>query len=182
MGCCDVVLVELHRVARLEFSGSRVKPRTVKMVGPKAAGLHTTAREPKRAHFRVPALQKHHQKFHEKTPREIKRANMGAGEEKKKKREFFWAPHPRLEFSGLPTTSWSSPCTLVLLHRNQPVLSVRLLQQLLQYLATRCCFQPVCGLASVRYSFVFFSRCEKRKNVHRLSQTGTKPLKHTAPH
>ena len=62
--------------------------------------LHTTAREPKRAHLRVPALQTPPD-FHEKTPRERKdtrrpqskkkKRENGAGRGKKKARKFVWA-------------------------------------------------------------------------------------------
>ena len=52
---------------------------------------HDSPRTPKRAHFRAPALQTP-PKFHEKTPRERKRARMGAGEGKKN--AHFWASHP----------------------------------------------------------------------------------------
>ena len=58
---------------------------------PKAPGFHTTAREPKRAHFRAPALQTP-PKFHEKTPRETPRERNGDGRGKKK-REIL-GPHP----------------------------------------------------------------------------------------
>ena len=56
-------------------------------------GSHTTAREPKRAHFRVPALQTPPE-FNEKTPRETqKERNGGAG--KGRKRAKFWAVRER---------------------------------------------------------------------------------------
>ena len=62
-------------------------------------GFHTTAREPKRAHFRVPALESHHQ-FHETTPKRG-RKNENSGEREKKSAKF-WAPHPSGPF-GPPT-------------------------------------------------------------------------------
>ena len=46
-------------------------------------GFHTTAREPKRAHLSVPALQTP-PKFHEKTPRERRMNEISGGKEKKK--------------------------------------------------------------------------------------------------
>ena len=59
-------------------------------------GFHTTAREPKRAHLRVPALQTK-TKFHEKTPRERQKERKWA-REREKKRETLGSPTfgPRL--------------------------------------------------------------------------------------
>ena len=72
------------------LSGCRVKPQT----GP--PGLHTTTRTSKRAHLSVPALQTP-PKFHEKTPREI-RKNEISGKREQKKREILglppFGPHP----------------------------------------------------------------------------------------
>ena len=59
-------------------------------------GFHTTAREPKRAHFRAPALQKP-TKIPRKDPQEREeRMKIVAGREKKARN--CWAPHP----SGAP--------------------------------------------------------------------------------
>ena len=57
-------------------------PKGVRALGP--PGLHTTAREPKRAHLRVPALQTP-PKFHEKTPREKKKDTKRPPEREKKR-------------------------------------------------------------------------------------------------
>ena len=57
------------------------EPRRPGLVGP--PGFHTTAREPKRAHFRVPAF-KTPPKFNEKTPRETQKQRNGGGKGKKK--------------------------------------------------------------------------------------------------
>ena len=57
------------------------EPRRPGLVGP--PGFHTTAREPKRAHFRVPAF-KTPPKFNEKTPRETQKERNGGGRGKKK--------------------------------------------------------------------------------------------------
>ena len=57
--------------------------------GPKPPGLHTTAREPKRAHFRAPALQKHHQNSTRRHPERHKKSETVAG--KGEKRAKFWA-------------------------------------------------------------------------------------------
>ena len=51
---------------------------------PKKPGFHTTAREPQRAHLRVPDFTKTTTIQREDTQRETKRAKMGAGEGKKK--------------------------------------------------------------------------------------------------
>ena len=51
---------------------------------PKPHGLHTTTREPKRAHFRVPAFKNTTKIQREDTQRGKKRTNFAAGEEKKK--------------------------------------------------------------------------------------------------
>ena len=50
---------------------------------PGRRGSHTTAREPKRTHFRVPAF-KTPPKFHEETPRETQKERNGGGKGKKK--------------------------------------------------------------------------------------------------
>ena len=56
----------------------------LRLWGRSRRGFHTTAREPKRAQLRAPALQTP-PKFHEKTPRERqKKAEMGTGEKKKR--------------------------------------------------------------------------------------------------
>ena len=55
------------QMCTLGLSGCRVEPRRPHQTGP--PGLHTTAREPKRVHLRVLALQTS-PKFHEKTQRE----------------------------------------------------------------------------------------------------------------
>ena len=55
-------------------------------------GLHTTTREPKRAHLTPPALQTP-PKFHEKTPRERQKDRTWGGE-REKKTQNFWPPHP----------------------------------------------------------------------------------------
>ena len=80
-----------------------------------ALGLHTTAREPKRAHFEGLGA---HQKFHEKTSKRGKKERkIVAGEAKNAK---FWAPHPsgppegphltgppfRAHFSGFNPLPW----------------------------------------------------------------------------
>ena len=57
------------------------EPRRPGLVGP--PGFHTTARDPKRAHFRVPAF-KTPPKFNEKTPRETQKERNGGGKGKKK--------------------------------------------------------------------------------------------------
>ena len=57
------------------------EPRRPGLVGPQ--GFHTTAREPKRAQFRVPAF-KTPPKFNEKTPRETQKQRNGGGKGKKK--------------------------------------------------------------------------------------------------
>ena len=54
----------------------------------KAAGVHATAREPKRVHLSVRALQTP-PKFNEKTPREIKKSENGVDRGKKAK---LWGP------------------------------------------------------------------------------------------
>ena len=56
---------------------------------PMPPGFHTTTREPKRAHLRVPALQKTPPKFHEKTPREGRIERILRRE--REKRAKFWA-------------------------------------------------------------------------------------------
>ena len=55
------------------------------LVGP--PGSHTTAREPKRAHFRVPAF-KTPPKFNEKTPRERQKERIRGREREKKAQNF----------------------------------------------------------------------------------------------
>ena len=56
---------------------------------PKPPGFHTTAREPKRAHFRVPAFKNTTNIQREDTQRGKKRMNFAAGEGKKRAK--FWA-------------------------------------------------------------------------------------------
>ena len=51
----------------------------------KPPGFHTTAREPKRAHLRVPTLQSHHQNSTKRPPREEERMEIVAGEGKKER-------------------------------------------------------------------------------------------------
>ena len=52
---------------------------------PKPPGFHTTGREPKRAHLRVPAFKNTIKIQREDTQRETKRAKVGAGEGKQKR-------------------------------------------------------------------------------------------------
>ena len=61
---------------------------------PKPPGFHTTAREPKRAHFRAPAF-KHHQNSTRRHPERQKKSEMVAGERKKS------------EILGGPAEGWS---------------------------------------------------------------------------
>ena len=61
------------------------EPRRPGLVGP--PGFHTTAREPKRAHLSVPALQTP-PKFNEKTPREGRKERILRREREKKERNF----------------------------------------------------------------------------------------------
>ena len=66
----------------------------VSLSGP--PGLHTTAREPKRAHLSAPALRTP-PKFHEKTPREGRKERILRRDRKKKARNFgstLRVPHP----------------------------------------------------------------------------------------
>ena len=67
------------------------------MPAQKPPGLHTTAREPKRAQFRPSALQTHHQNSTRRPPREEERKKIVAREGKKKREIFLaptlWAPH-----------------------------------------------------------------------------------------
>ena len=58
---------------------------------PRPPGLHTTAREPKRAHFRVPAF-KNTTKIPREDTRETQKERNGGGKEKKSAK--FWAPPP----------------------------------------------------------------------------------------
>ena len=75
------------KCARLELSGCRVKPRRSQ----RPLGFHTTAREPKRAHFMVPALQTP-PKFHEKTHPERHKKNEMEAERGKQKSEMLGGP------------------------------------------------------------------------------------------
>ena len=60
--------------------------------GPQSrAGFHTTAREPKRGHFRAPALQTP-PKFHERTPKRERRKKEICGGREKKKSEILGGP------------------------------------------------------------------------------------------
>ena len=64
-----ILVFEVPEPSNVHVWSSRAvvcEPRRPGLVGP--PGFHTTAREPKRAHLRAPALQT--PKFHEKTPRE----------------------------------------------------------------------------------------------------------------
>ena len=54
-------------------------------------GFHTTAREPKRAHFRVPAFTNTTKKFNERTPRERKKERK-LWREREKKSEILGGP------------------------------------------------------------------------------------------
>ena len=69
----------------------------------KPPGLHTTAQEPKQAHFTSPAVQKHHQNSTRRHPERHKKSEMVAGEGKKSAnflaptisgRPPFRSPHP----------------------------------------------------------------------------------------
>ena len=60
------------------------------LAGP--SGLHTTAREPKRGHFRAPALQKHHQNSTKGPPKREKKERKMWRERKKSAK--CWASHP----------------------------------------------------------------------------------------
>ena len=77
---------------------------------PKPPGLHTTAREPKRAHLSAPALQTP-PKFHEKTPREGRKERILWREREKSAK--FWAPHPSDPHLQAPTFSWVWAPTLL---------------------------------------------------------------------
>ena len=74
------------------------EPRRPGLVGP--PGFHTTAREPKRAHLRAPALQKPHQNSTKGPPRE-RRKNENCGGEGKKSAKF-WAVRRRGPRRGGP--------------------------------------------------------------------------------
>ena len=62
------------------------EPRRPSLVGP--PGFHTTVREPKRAHLRVPVFKNTTKIQREDTQRGKKRTNFAAGEGKKKERNF----------------------------------------------------------------------------------------------
>ena len=64
---------------------ARAKSSTA--LAPKPPGFHTTAREPKHAHLRAPALQTP-PKFNEKTPRETQKERNFRWERAKKERNF----------------------------------------------------------------------------------------------
>ena len=77
------------------FKGCCVKPSSFG-----AAGLRTTTRELLTSTFDGPGTSKQTPpKNHENTPRETKRAKMGAGDEKSAK---YWAPHPSAPPFGAP--------------------------------------------------------------------------------
>ena len=82
---------------------------------PKPPGFHTTAREPKRAHLRVPAFN-HHQNSTRRPTREEERMKIVAGEGKKERN--FWRTSggrsreegvPWREESGGAPKSWTHP-------------------------------------------------------------------------
>ena len=76
------------RADRFGLSGCRVKPRRPSQ---SRRGFHTTAREPKRGHFRVPAFKKHHQNS-TKGPQERERRMKTVAGEGKKKSEILGSP------------------------------------------------------------------------------------------
>ena len=63
----------------------KMGPRRVgrRKVEPKPPGFHTTAREPQRTQFRVPAFTKKPPKFNEKKPRETEKERISGGRGKK---------------------------------------------------------------------------------------------------
>ena len=63
----------MSRLTTFQEKGRKVRP----------PGFHTTAREPKRAHLRAPALETP-PKFHERTPRETQKERNGGGRGKTK--------------------------------------------------------------------------------------------------
>ena len=80
------------RVAGQCESGTRSSRRfrnKLQQLRKKPPGLHTTAREPKRAHLSAPALRTQ-PKFNEKTPREGRKERI-LRREREKKRAKFWA-------------------------------------------------------------------------------------------
>ena len=77
------------KCARLEFSGCRVKPRRPRSRKP--SGFHTTTREPKRAHVRVPAF-KNTTKIQRKGSTREGEKNKNCGGRRKKKSEILGGP------------------------------------------------------------------------------------------
>ena len=84
-------------------TGRHVEHR--RLVGP--PGFHTTAREPKRAHFRVPALRNTTKIPREDPQRGKKRTKMGSGRGKKK-REISGGPAEGCPAEGCPAEGGSS--------------------------------------------------------------------------
>ena len=76
------------------------EPRRPGLVGP--PGFHTTAREPKCAHFRVLAFKNTTTKFHERTPRERKKKENCGGRREKKRAEILGGPAEGCPAEGCP--------------------------------------------------------------------------------
>ena len=77
---------------------------------PEPPGFHTTARETKRAHFRAPALQKHHQNSTRRHPERHKKSEFCGGRGEKKPK--FWAVRQRVgPAEGGSDAGWSREST-----------------------------------------------------------------------
>ena len=88
------------------LSGCRVKPRRPHQTGPPGLA-HDSPRTPNGAHFRAPALQKHHQNSTRRPPERHKKSETVAGKGRKSAK--FWAPPPFRGPHPFETTPFRGP-------------------------------------------------------------------------